>query len=49
MVVTGIIAAATAAKWILAGKILIAVGGSLVTAGPVIDKAVKSKKTQKER
>lgn len=49
MVVTGIIAAATAAKWILAGKILIAVGGGLVTAGPVIDKAVKSNKKQEER
>ena len=49
MMVTGLIAAATAAKWILAGKIMIAVGGGLVTAGPVIDKAVKSKKKQQER
>lgn len=48
MVVTGLIAAATAAKWILAGKIMIAVGGGLVTAGPVLDKAVKSKRKIKE-
>lgn len=47
MIVTGIIATATAAKWILAGKIMIAFGGGLVTAGPVLNKAVKRKcKTQ---
>lgn len=46
MVVTGLIAAATAAKWILAGKIMIAVGGGLVTAGPVLNQKVKSKKRQ---
>ena len=48
MIVTGLIAAATAAKWILAGKIMIAVGGGLVTTGRVLDKAVKSKRMIKE-
>lgn len=49
MIVTGLIATATAAKWILAAKIAMAVGEGLIIAGPVIDKAVKSKKKQKER
>lgn len=44
MIVSGLIAATTAAKWILAGKILIAVGGGLVTAGPVLNQKVKPKK-----
>ena len=44
MIVTGIIATATAAKWILAGKIMIAVGGGFITAGRVLDKKVKKKK-----
>lgn len=49
MVVTaGIIATATAAKWILAGKIMIAVGGGFVTAGRVLDKKAKKNKKHSE-
>ena len=48
MLVSGLIAATTAAKWILVGKIMIAVGGGLVTAGPVLNKTVKTKKKQRE-
>lgn len=45
MVVTGlIVATTTAAKWILAAKIMMAVGGGLVTAGSVLDKPAKRKK-----
>lgn len=47
MLITGIIAATTAAKWILVGKIMVAVGGGIVTASPVLNKIGKKKEKKR--
>lgn len=44
MVVVSMLTAEVAAKWILAAKIMLAVGGGLVTASPVLNKAVDEKR-----
>lgn len=49
MVVTSLIAAAAASKWILAAKIMTAVGSGMVTVGRVYDKAGKKKTHAGER
>ena len=48
MVVTSLLAT-TAAKWILAAKIMMAVGGGMVTVGRVYDKKNEKKKVAEER
>lgn len=44
MLVTGLIAAATAAKWIVAAKTMIAVGSTMTTIHSLSEKLKESKK-----
>ena len=49
MVVVSMLTAAAAAKWVLAAKVMIAVGGGLVTAGPALDKMAAEKRKENAR
>lgn len=44
MLVTSLIAVATAAKWITAAKIMIAVGTSMTAIYPIVEKSKENQK-----
>ena len=46
MVVSLITATAVASKWILAGKIMLAVGGGVITSSPILNPIIKKKKNK---